>query len=166
MLKDYFVNNTTAIVNLESVLTVAHKRHTELLLFYNLFDKSESKDSTKILLSCILEELFNRLDHYVVKPLLFYKSGSILNNNHENVIKRICKAAGVVIVEYSENFDIFIDRKETDEVKILVSKKLNEKYVSPPRQLQTLKRLLVKNSLTYLHDSIFSNKTLKSNLLK
>ena len=166
MAKDYFVNNTTAIVNFELILTAAYKRHTKLLLFYNLFDKPESKDSTKILLSCILEELFSSLDWYVVKPLLFYQIDCLQHKTHVNIIRRVCKMIGVIIVEYKENFDTFISQKETDEVKILICKKLNEKYISPSRQLQTLKRLLVKNSLTYLHNSIFNNKSLKSNLLK
>lgn len=165
-MQDYYINNTTAIINIDAILVTAHKRHTELVLFYDLINKANTRDSNKILLACILQEFINLLKAYVVKPMLFYKQNTITNLTHEKILKQICKVIGIVVIDSDKTFEEFVQKIDTDEIKILISKKLNEKYSSPPRNLNTVKRLLVKNNLTFLHNSIFKDKYLKSVLLK
>lgn len=166
MVHEFHVSKTTTIINFESILVDAYKNHTDLIIFYNLIDRSASRDSNRILIACILEELFKRIESYVIKPILFIQKETISLTTHYKIIQQVCKHIGITVIEHTCCFNTFIENINSDANQILLSKKLNERFSLRSRNLKSLKRLLVKNCLTHLHNKVFHNKILKSALLK
>jgi hypothetical protein len=163
---DFYLNNTTAILNFEAITARACKRHIDLLVFYGLLERSTSKDSEKILLACILDEFFNTLKQYIVKPIIYIKQNAIETETLLNLIRKVCTMLHIVIIEHPLDFNDFILKRYTDEISVLLTKKINEKYTQNPRNFRALKKMLVKYGLTHLHESVFNNNITKSALLK